>query len=188
MVVDILNTFITVAKEGSFNKAARELFTTVPSIMSQINSLEESLKLKLLIRSNHGVRLTEAGKVFLKGAQKTVEAWEQTIVNTKLSNSTADVKTLRIGISPLFSSDDVLRDFLFHFKSYEMFTPFLVQIGDITDSRDDLNKMFSQADMIICPLDSEYLMKNCETFITGYSRIGLAVPYTNPLSQKMKCL
>lgn len=61
MINPQLETFITVASLGSFSKAADELFVSPTAIMKQINMLENRLKVKLFIRTNHGLELTEAG-------------------------------------------------------------------------------------------------------------------------------
>lgn len=58
----ILDTFITVADCGSITKASEALYLSPTAIMKQINQLEKHLELKLFIRSNKGLRLTEAGK------------------------------------------------------------------------------------------------------------------------------
>ena len=56
-----LETFLRVADAGSFNKAAEESFITPTAVIKQINSLEESLGVRLLDRSHRGLTLTKAG-------------------------------------------------------------------------------------------------------------------------------
>ena len=64
-----LETFISVAKSGSFSKAAEMLYITPTAVMKQINAIEKSVGVKLLNRSNHGLRLTDAGKSFFQDAR-----------------------------------------------------------------------------------------------------------------------
>ena len=45
-----LETFISVAEAGSFNKAAEELYISAPAVIKQINALESELDLTLFIR------------------------------------------------------------------------------------------------------------------------------------------
>ena len=66
-----LKTFICVADRGSLSKAAEDLYVTPASIMKQMNSLEYQLGMKLLIRTNQGVELTEAGKYIYHAAKKS---------------------------------------------------------------------------------------------------------------------
>lgn len=51
--------FMTVADQGSFNKAAEKLFATQPNLSKAISNLESELKVKIFYRTNRGVELTE---------------------------------------------------------------------------------------------------------------------------------
>lgn len=64
-----IETFIAVAESGSFSKAAEKFFISPTAIMKQINSLEDRLGIKLFVRSNHGLTLTEVGESFLVDAK-----------------------------------------------------------------------------------------------------------------------
>lgn len=67
-----IDTFICVADAGSFTKAAAGLYISTSSVVQQINLLEEKLGVSLFVRTNHGVRLTDAGEVFLRDARQIV--------------------------------------------------------------------------------------------------------------------
>ncbi len=60
-----LQVFLTVAKEGSFSRAAERLYRTQPAISLGIRKLEDSLGQPLFVRGSRPVRLTDAG-VLLK--------------------------------------------------------------------------------------------------------------------------
>ena len=65
-----LRYFVAVAETGSLTVAAeRRLHTSQPSLSRQIKDLEDQVGVDLLIRSVHGVTLTEAGKVFFDHAR-----------------------------------------------------------------------------------------------------------------------
>jgi len=53
-----LQSFIVVAKLGSFSKAADELFLSKQALKKQIDSLERELCFTLFIRSAQGMTLT----------------------------------------------------------------------------------------------------------------------------------
>lgn len=72
-----LNTFLLVAKNGSFSGAAKEMYVSKNAVMQQINLLESHLDLTLFNRTTHGVTLTNAGRVFVEEAQKILELSEQ---------------------------------------------------------------------------------------------------------------
>ncbi|WP_350344744.1 LysR family transcriptional regulator [Proteinivorax tanatarense] len=63
MNIQHLKSFYTTVKLNSISKAAKELHLTQPGLSMQIQSLEKQLDSSLLIRSNKGVKLTEAGAI-----------------------------------------------------------------------------------------------------------------------------
>lgn len=68
-----LKTFLLVAKNGSFSGAAKEMYISKNAVMQQINLLESRLDLTLFNRTTHGVKLTNAGRVFVEEAKKMLE-------------------------------------------------------------------------------------------------------------------
>ncbi|HEX5509631.1 MAG TPA: LysR family transcriptional regulator [Pseudolabrys sp.] len=61
--------FAQVARAGSFSRAADELRTAQPALSRKVRKLERELGIDLFIRHGRGVRLTNAGSVFLKNAE-----------------------------------------------------------------------------------------------------------------------
>src|SRR5213080_3124406 len=74
MDFDQLETFLEVARLSSFSRAAEKRFRTQPAISAQIRALEEDVGAKLLDRSGGKVSITQAGKLFQKYAEETLEA------------------------------------------------------------------------------------------------------------------
>lgn len=65
-----LRQFVVVAEELNFGRAAEKLHMSQPPLSVAIRNLEEQVGTLLIDRSRHHVRLTPAGKVFLKDAQR----------------------------------------------------------------------------------------------------------------------
>jgi len=81
MDFDQLETFLEVARNASFSRAAEKRFRTQPAISSQIRSLEEEVGARLFDRSGGKVALTAAGKVFQKYVEDALAA-RKSIVTT----------------------------------------------------------------------------------------------------------
>lgn len=78
MDLQALKVFQTVAKQGSFSKAARELNYAQSNITTKIQQLESQLETVLFYRHNRGVTLTVKGKTLLNYAEKIFRLIEET--------------------------------------------------------------------------------------------------------------
>ncbi|WP_025784095.1 LysR family transcriptional regulator [Sporosarcina sp. D27] len=67
-----LNVFVTVAEKKSFSRAAEDLHMTQPAVSQYIRSLEETMNVRLLERTNKYVRLTKAGEIVYHHAKEIV--------------------------------------------------------------------------------------------------------------------
>ena len=95
-----LETFLSVAEAGSFNKAAEKLYISPPAVIKQINLLEESLDLQLFIRTHRGLVLTEAGKSLFQDAKYIIQYCKDSV--TRAKNTMQESESLiRIGTSPM---------------------------------------------------------------------------------------
>jgi DNA-binding transcriptional LysR family regulator len=65
-----LETFLAVADEGSFSRAARKLYRTQPAVSQTVHKLEKELGEPLFDRSSREGILTDAGKVLREYAEK----------------------------------------------------------------------------------------------------------------------
>lgn len=63
-----LQTFIVVARSGSFGSAARELRVTPSAVSQAVKQLEAALGVTLLARTTRSVALTDAGRRLLERA------------------------------------------------------------------------------------------------------------------------
>src|SRR6185312_15315780 len=70
--LDQARSFIAVAEELHFGRAADRLSMTQPPLSRQIQKLERAIGVELLERTNRKVVLTAAGEAFLREARKLV--------------------------------------------------------------------------------------------------------------------
>lgn len=66
--VRLLRSFLAVAEDLSISAAARRLFLTQQTLSGQIQQLERSVGVPLLLRGARGVTLTAAGERLAAGA------------------------------------------------------------------------------------------------------------------------
>lgn len=96
-----LDAFIKTADCGNFSSAAKSMYISAPAIIQQINLLEESCGFKLFSRSNHGVKLTPAGRSLYEDA-RTIVQLSQDALNRARRLAESSETTVRIGTSLLY--------------------------------------------------------------------------------------
>ena len=74
-----LKAFMAVAEQGSFSRAADQLFLTQPAVSKRIIKLEQQLKTRLFDRIGRNVYLTVAGQHLLPKAKAILEAMADTV-------------------------------------------------------------------------------------------------------------
>ncbi|HCT36986.1 MAG TPA: LysR family transcriptional regulator, partial [Firmicutes bacterium] len=72
MNIEWLQTFVETVRTSSITKAATNLHLTQPAVSMQLQNLERTLDSELLIRSNKGVQMTDAGRVLFSYAQSFI--------------------------------------------------------------------------------------------------------------------
>ena len=73
MKTEELKTFIILSKVKNFTLAAEQLFVAQSTVTNRINELEKELGKKLFKRDSKIVKLTEAGEVFARYAERILE-------------------------------------------------------------------------------------------------------------------
>lgn len=98
-----LRAFVAVAEAGNITKAAKGLRTSQPAVSKQLVELEGQLGAPLFDRLARGVRLTEAGAVLLRHAQRILAA--ERAAETEIGELTGLVRgRLSIGASTTIGS------------------------------------------------------------------------------------
>nr|WP_309100818.1 LysR family transcriptional regulator [Fredinandcohnia onubensis] len=100
--LDLYKVFSLVAKNGSFSKAAKDLFMTQPAVSQAMMQLERELDIRLFNRTPKGVSLTEEGNLlyeYVHSAMNLINVGEEMILEFK--NLTKG--ELRIGVGDTIS-------------------------------------------------------------------------------------
>ncbi|SNQ51327.1 LysR substrate-binding protein [Frankia canadensis] len=98
-----LRAFVAVAEDLHFTRAAQRLHLAQPAISQQIRQLESAVGATLLVRGPGGTRLSDAGRVFLPEARRTLAQAEAAVVAAREANQ-GETGTLRVGYAPTASS------------------------------------------------------------------------------------
>ncbi|SEG16657.1 LysR family transcriptional regulator [Marinobacterium lutimaris] len=91
-----LNTFLTVARLGSFHAAAAQLHASQPAISARIAALEEELNVQLFIRDKRGTHLTSRGTQLIPYAEKLLSINRE--MRAQLADDSLERGTIRVGI------------------------------------------------------------------------------------------
>ena len=79
MTIQQLKYTITIANQGSFNKASEVLYISQPSLTESIKELEKELGITIFYRSGKGVTLTNEGVEFLAYAREIYGQFENVL-------------------------------------------------------------------------------------------------------------
>jgi len=117
-----LQTFLTVAKVGSFTDAAEKLYLSQSAVSKRVAALESELNSRLLDRIGKQVLLTEAGKVLAARAQTLLMEIADT--RREIHNLSAEVAgRLSVGTSHhvgLHRLPDVLQNYTNQYPKVEL--------------------------------------------------------------------
>jgi DNA-binding transcriptional LysR family regulator len=94
-----INSFLTLADEQHYGRAARKLGVSKQVLSHRIITLETLLKYRLFDRGGQGIHTTLAGKCFYKYASSLISTWDGAKAELQ-QVATAQTGTLRIGSGP----------------------------------------------------------------------------------------
>ena len=100
-----LQCFLAVAQELNFRRAAELLNMSQPPLSRQIMALEDQLRVRLIDRDTHRVRLTAAGEAFKDDAYRYLLALDEAItgLRTRFDDGDAMAAEVRIGLTSVIN-------------------------------------------------------------------------------------
>lgn len=107
MNLQFLRYFVEIADQKSMNRAAETLYVTQPNLSRAVHSLEEELNEKLLERTNHGVKLTNAGEGIYYYAKSIISQLDA-IDKLKRQEEFRDLSRLSVSIANMVLKDDMM--------------------------------------------------------------------------------
>ncbi|MDQ1289441.1 MAG: hypothetical protein QG622_3007 [Actinomycetota bacterium] len=98
--LDHVRSFVIVAEEKHFGRAAQRLRMTQPPLSRHVQRLERDVGARLLDRTSHGVELTDAGRAFLPDARRLLALAEAAVRTTRRA-AAGGAGELAVGFTPL---------------------------------------------------------------------------------------
>lgn len=179
-----LDIFLMVADCGSFSKAAEKVFISPNAIIKQINLLETDLGVTLFERSNHGIKLTDAGASIYHDAKRIINLSEQAIQKAKQIEQ-AKKQTIRIGTSLLRPCKTIVNLWATVSENYPGIE---LQIVPFDDTYNEwlnlLENLGKNIDVVAGIYPSTMWKRRCQILKITDVPLCCAVSRKNPLSSK----
>src|SRR6202162_2009029 len=113
-----LRYFVAIGEEQHYGRAARKLRVAQPALSRQIQDLEEELGFKLFERLPRGVKLNQAGKLFLEDARRVLQELSEAAVRAgRVASGRSG--TLRVGFTENASWRGVVPDSFRRFREQQ---------------------------------------------------------------------
>ena len=179
-----LVTLITVADQGSFLKAAQELYTTPASVMNQMNKLERLVGVKLIERTNQGTHLTAAGRSIYQDAKQMIEFAEAAVKKAR-ELAASEQNVVRLGTSLMRPCKRLIELWS---EIGDGNQPFQLRIVPFDDDPAGLDTVLSalgkQIDCFVGPCDSIEWRKQHSILLLDRLPCRVAVPRKHRLAKK----
>ena len=179
-----LDTFICVADNGSFNKAAEKLFISSTAVIKQINAFEQHLNMKLVNRTNHGITLTPAGSIIYLHSKKMIEYSDKAIAEARQTLN-ASSTTFRVGTS-ILNPCKLFMDVWYQVS--DQFPSFKLQVIPYEDNHNEIlseiSALGNKFDFLVAGCDSKEWHSRCHFLQLGTYPHCVAVSRSHPLAKR----
>lgn len=175
-----LRYFVKAAETLNFSDAAKALNIAQSSLSQQIKQLEEELNVQLFLRSNHSIRLTEAGELMLPFALRTIHDAE-TCTDRIRDLQQLLTGTLNIGVTYSFSP--ILTETVISFmKLYPR-----IKLNIVYKPMGELMELLTGRDLdFVLAFKPTRPVVDVESHILFQNSLSAVVSSTHPLASKEK--
>lgn len=151
MELRVLNYFLAIAREENITKAAQMLHLTQPTLSRQMMQLEEELGVKLFVRSNHNIVLTEDGLLLKRRAQELLAFADKT--KREFLHKEKELSgEIMIG-SGEFLSTNILTKMMVAFQERHPLIRYHIYSGNTDNIKDNIERGFLDLGVIGEPVD-----------------------------------
>ena len=176
--LDTIFQSLIAAEQGSFHKAASLLGVKTSTLSRRIHELEARIGVSLFQRHRHGVRPTNAGKIFLETIQRIESDLDSALVNARAAGR-GESGSLRIGLYVSLSAGplrDALLAYAEHFPD--------VEISVVDESRHSLIERLNGGALDIVIVNGEVRHGTHDILPLWTEDVLVALPDAHPLAQQ----
>ena len=155
MDLRVLRYFLTVAKEQSFTKAAKQLHITQPTLSRQLAALEAELGVTLFDRGGHGITLTNEGILLKRRALEMVDLEDKIASEFKGSDGIVE-GTITVGCGEFMAVEIFARICKIYKEKYPM-VRFAVHTGTADTVFEMMNRGLVDIGLFLEPVNTEGL-------------------------------
>lgn len=177
MINTRFHTLLEVYKQGSITKAAQALNLTQPAVSQHIKYLEDEYHVKLFLRSDKELKITEDGEILVKYA-KRINSLEQSLV-TALKDRKRHIRHLTVGVTQSLEMG----------FTTNLFTAFCnenpkTHVTIVSDTIQGLYQKLKTYELDLILIDGKISDNNFNSILLDTDYLVLAVGNDNPLSKK----
>lgn len=175
-----LKYFVKAAETLNFSDAAKALNIAQSSLSQQIKQLEDELNVQLFLRSNHSIRLTEAGKLMLPFALRTIHDAEAC---TDRIRDLQQLLTGTLNIGVTYSFSPILTETVISFmKLYPR-----IKLNIVYKPMGELMELLTGRDLdFVLAFKPTRPVADVESHILFQNSLSAVVSSTHPLASKEK--
>jgi DNA-binding transcriptional LysR family regulator len=174
-----LRYFVTIGEEQHYGRAARRLHVAQPALSRQIQDLEEELGFKLFYRLPRGVKLSEAGKLFLEDAQHILQEVSDAAVRAgRVASGRSG--TLRVGFTENASWRGVVPESFRRFRELQPDAELQLQPSASLEQLEAIRSGRLDAGFVNFMPKSD---RELDQLLVARAHVELAVPKGHPLAR-----
>ncbi|TDL33359.1 LysR family transcriptional regulator [Arthrobacter nitrophenolicus] len=178
MEVRWMKTFLAVAEELHFGRAAQQLHIAQPAVSQQIVNLEKYLGIQLFERNKRTVRLTDAGEAFLEPCRESLRSIHAAASKAR-NAGTGEFGRIRIGFNGGFASDHLVALVRAINRAY----PHIELVIDSTRRNPEVIKKVEKQDLDIGLVGGPVKAESLSWHTLWEGKLGVLLPTDHPLAR-----
>lgn len=179
-----LKSFLVVAKELHFGRAAEKLNITQPALTHQIQQLESELGYELFDKSkrvnNRKVELTESGAYLMKEVSRVIDLLDRTLKSAKVNSEKN--KQLKLGIPKMCLTSEVIELIVKLQSKFEGITFKIIECSTVISVQEALFKGNVDIGITTFPV----VFKGLEFQVFREEYLNVIMPKSHPLAKYQK--